>query len=325
VHRALALALALAGCFYVTEQERADRFDLDGDGVERPADCDDTDPGVTDSVAFYEDADQDTFGDPATVERGCVAPEGFVADGTDCDDADDTSFPGATERCDGADNDCDRQVDEELSQVTWYRDDDGDEFGVDDDAVEDCARPPGYAPASGDCDDGDDAVHPDALEVCNGVDDDCVGGADEDDPAFVPPTWHADLDLDGYGAGPGTSGCEGPPGTVDDATDCDDGEAAVNPGASELCNGVDDDCDTTTDLGADDASQYYADDDEDGYGDALDPVDACPPPPPELAPPGLSTNPFDCDDQQPLAHPGAIECIDGFDNDCDSQTDESGC
>jgi MYXO-CTERM domain-containing protein len=63
---------------------------------------------------FYADTDGDGFGDPGAPMGACIAPEGHVVDSTDCDDADGANFPGNEEVCDGADNDCDTEVDEEL-------------------------------------------------------------------------------------------------------------------------------------------------------------------------------------------------------------------
>jgi hypothetical protein len=75
----------------------------------------DTSPG-TDSgdsgtpcekTIWYRDADGDGFGDPATSQLACVAPAGFVADATDCDDLHPGSYPGAPEQpTDGLVNDC---------------------------------------------------------------------------------------------------------------------------------------------------------------------------------------------------------------------------
>lgn len=174
----LLAAVVASGCFYVTEAERAARWDLDGDGVERPADCDDADAEVSELSLFHADADDDGFGDPDVVARECRAPPGFVLDGGDCDDTLDSAYPGAPEICDHADNDCDRQIDEGLSDFDWWIDADGDDHG--DEAAEpvrDCSRPPDHAPTGDDCDDGNPNVHPDVDEICgNGVDDDCVAG-----------------------------------------------------------------------------------------------------------------------------------------------------
>jgi hypothetical protein len=95
-----------------------------------------------------------------------------------------------------------------------------------------------------DCDDADPAVHPEAEEVCNGVDDDCDEVVDED--ATDASAWYGDGDGDGYGTGEAISACEAPSGTVSNDQDCDDGDAGVYPGSSlpELPDDdVDQDCD----------------------------------------------------------------------------------
>jgi hypothetical protein len=117
----------------------------------------------------------------------------------------------------------------------------------------------GYAEGE-DCDDDDPAVHPGAEEHCDGVDEDCDGVVDED--AVDASTWYADSDGDGWGwAEDSSQACEMPTGTVADATDCDDGDAAVNPEAEEICDGVvDDDCDGLVDAGCGPAAESSLDD-----------------------------------------------------------------
>ena len=161
----------------------------------------------------------------------------------DCDDTLASVNPDAAEGCNGLDDDCDGEVDEGVL-LTVYTDDDGDGFGSG--SLQACEITSGTADEGGDCDDTDDAVHPGADEICNGVDDDCDGDTDED--ALDALTWYADSDTDGFGD-PTTSdtGCLAPSGFVEDATDCDDTSAAVNPDALEVCNGLDDDCDSTLD------------------------------------------------------------------------------
>ncbi|MBL7923735.1 MAG: HYR domain-containing protein [Bacteroidia bacterium] len=61
--------------------------------------------------------------------------------------------------------------------------------------------------------------------------------------------YYTDGDGDGFGAGAATSACTAPPGTVSNNTDCNDANFAVNPNATEVCNGIDDDCDGLTDEG----------------------------------------------------------------------------
>jgi hypothetical protein len=103
----------------------------------------------------------------------------------------------------------------------------------------------GY-PSTTDCDDTDATVYPGATETCNSVDDDCDTVVDEG----AGTDWYADADGDTYGdAGTSASQCTAPTGYVASSTDCDDAAVAVNPGATETCNSVDDDCDGTVDDG----------------------------------------------------------------------------
>lgn len=295
--------LFVAGCFYVTEQERAARWDLDGDGIERPDDCDDGDPALGELTTWYTDADEDGAGDPLVPVRACAVPEGAVAVAGDCDDTDAASHPLAQEQCDDADNNCDGSVDEGLTMFTWYRDADEDTFGDDDVTERDCARPDGYVALAGDCDDLDPAIHPDAVEECwpdtTPVDEDCDGLFDTDDPTLVLPVWYDDGDADGYGAGAGTATCSPAPGATTQPDDCDDGEPDVHPDADETCNDRDDDCDLETDEDAVDAWLFYEDVDGDGWGNEDVKLLACDATPPN----GWTLVPGDCDDADPDVNP----------------------
>lgn len=190
---------------------------------------------------WYVDLDGDGFGDPARAWTACDPPEGMVANGRDCDDLDPSIRPGAIERCNGEDDDCDGQVDEDL-RATWYLDVDADGYGDSFASIDTCAPPHDYVIDGGDCDDTSPTVHPGAAERCNDVDDDCNGMVD-DDPVD-PRTWYRDADDDSFGD-PDVSvlRCDPPPGWVADANDCDDGDARVHPAAHEICNGLDDNCD----------------------------------------------------------------------------------
>ncbi|MFH1465472.1 MAG: MopE-related protein [Pseudomonadota bacterium] len=248
--------------------------DEDGDGFARLEDggddCDDADPDIfpgadewcngvdddcdgtideddaRDASTWFADADADGFGDPAATGAACTPPSGSVSDGTDCDDTAPAVFPGADEWCNGVDDDCDRTVDEDdaLDAPAWFADADADGFG--DPAVTGtaCAPPSGSVPDGSDCDDADPDTFPGADEWCNGHDDDCDGTVDEDD-ALDAPTWFADADSDGYGdVGSLHAACAQPSGAVADATDCDDHDASIHPGATDDCaDGIDADCD----------------------------------------------------------------------------------
>jgi hypothetical protein len=211
--------------------------------------------------------------------------------GTDCDDTDPEVGPGAEERCNGIDDDCDGQVDEGeglQGAVAVYGDGDGDGVGAGQ-ATWLCAVPAGASDRDDDCDDTDDTVRPGASERCNGVDDDCDGTIDEGAPS--DRTWFADADGDGFGDDDRpVQACIAPDGHVATAGDCDDTDAAIHP-----------------------LTPWYVDGDGDGHGAVLV-VLAC------EGPPGASLTDDDCDDGDPDVHPGAPETCTGGDADCDGLT-----
>jgi len=138
---------------------------------------------------------------------------------------------------------------------TWFPDDDGDGWGDLAGAVELCEKPAGHVLRAGDCDDSDAGSNPRAPEYCDGVDNNCNGVADDPQLVLDPETWWIDSDGDGYGDpdAPITS-CDQPPPTVADDSDCDDTDSAVNPAATESCDGVDNDCNGSVDDGVADGS-----------------------------------------------------------------------
>jgi len=135
--------------------------------------------------------------------------------------------------CDGIDNDCDGLVDEDLTASTWYQDADGDGYGNLNSTLNACTQPPGYALVPGDCDDTNPTVNPSAVEICNGVDDDCNGTVD--DNTVGGATWYADQDGDNWGSPANTiTACTQPLGYVINGTDCDDLNARSTPGIRNL-------------------------------------------------------------------------------------------
>ncbi len=243
--------------------------DLDGDGFsELDGDCNDGDATINPGAAeaWYDGVDQDCDG----ANDWDADADGFETDaygGDDCDDADASVSPAATEVWyDGVDQDCDGNDDDQDGDgygfaddcddldptvggvVDWLPDADGDGYGDDAaTAVAACTAPAGYVGHGGDCDDVDATVNPDALETCDGVDQDCDGSID-DDPVDGT-VYYADADSDGYGdAAVAETACSAPAGYVTDGTDCDDTDAAVSPSATEIAgSGVDEDCDGRTD------------------------------------------------------------------------------
>ena len=211
---------------------------------------------------WYGDADGDGYGLETVVKviAGCDPPKGYAAAPGDCDDLDPAVNPDGQEVCNGYDDDCDKLVDDADGSVDgnlYYPDRDNDGFGsATDPAVVACSEPIGHEADATDCDDSDAAVNPDAIEVCNGWDDNCV---DDEDDAIDRTIWYVDADGDAYGGKTSVESCEPP----DDGLvyvraggDCNDSSTAYNPGV-EKCDGVTDwNCDGS--LGDDDL-------DGDGY------------------------------------------------------------
>ena len=235
--------------------------------------------------------------------------DGYTAD-VDCDDNDVSVNPGATEICDGNDNNCDGEIDEGVTQ-TFYQDSDSDGFGDEDNSVEACEKPAGYVPTGNDCDDGEAQSYPGAVEVCDKIDNNCDGDVDEG----VTSTYYADADLDGYGDADGAiDACSQPTGYVTNDGDCDDTNVYAFPDNPEVCDEADNNCDGSVDEGV--TTTYWVDIDGDSYGDSSLPTEAC------SLPTGYAEIDGDCDDTEPLSNPGEDEVCDTIDNDCDGQTDE---
>ncbi len=172
-----------------------------------------------------------------------------------------------------------------------------------------------------DCDDDIVVIDPAATETCNGVDDDCDGLIDDDDPSLEGRLeLSADADGDGWGSMDPLDNdafCEHPgDGWSDDPTDCDDTDPDVSPGAQEYCNFVDDDCDGEVDEAGALDSTWYVDQDGDGYGTDDATLVQC------EQPSGYVLEDTDCNDADADVHPGADEYCNDRDDDCDSGVDE---
>jgi hypothetical protein len=129
------------------------------------------------------DADADGFGDDATRVSSCTRPTtggvDWVDVGGDCNDVQDSIHPGAAERCDGVDQDCDGAIDDEpIDGLEYYRDADGDGFGTPVDPVHVCSTmPPAHTVVNDDdCNDMSASVRPGLPEIPgNSVDENCDG------------------------------------------------------------------------------------------------------------------------------------------------------
>ena len=257
--------------------ETCNEEDDDCDGL-----VDVADDGLIDGETWFGDSDGDHYGDPAAPVLACSHPAGTVEHDQDCDDSTDAAHPGLDEVCDGIDNDCDALADDldpesAVDVMPFYADSDGDSLGNPDKTWLGCVAPKGWVADDTDCDDGDGTV----------------GG---------PIDWFSDADGDGYGAGTARTGCTSPAGAyVTNPDDCDPADPDVFPGAAEVCDRADNNCDELVD--EDDPLveliTFYADDDLDGYGDDTDTVDACPPPS------GYIFRGGDCDDTDATVQPRA--------------------
>lgn len=326
--------------------------DADGDGVGlegdsiiacvNPAgyagptgDCDDTDPfiypgafdicnlidddcdGLIDEDAiyliYYADNDGDGYGEIDSDSTNCFLPEGFSIYSSDCNDSDPLINPGASDICNFVDDDCDFVIDEDAVYFFYYADIDADGYGDPFNDSASCFIIDGYVLNNYDCNDFNALIHPDVIDLCDALDNNCDGNIDED---AIFTSYYADNDADGYGnPEDDTLNCFIPIGFISDNTDCNDEIFLIHPTAIEICNSLDDDCDAIID---EDLifNIYYSDLDGDGYGNSFFDSISC------NIPAGYIDNNTDCNDTDDGIYPDAVDICNSIDDNCNIFIDE---
>jgi hypothetical protein len=301
------------------------------DGIDNNCNGEIDESGSKGCVNFYFDYDSDGFGVTDNLKCLCQMDPPYKAIvGGDCDDKDFGVKPGATEMCNFKDDDCNGTIDDEKAQgcKEYCLDEDEDGYGLKDKTKCFCKASDKYTDekCKGDCDDTDEAIHPDSIEVCDEKDNNCDGFTDynpNDTPVFGCKNYYYDADGDGYGSKMYKCLCH-PEGyfTADNPNDCNDGNALINPGAKEVCgNQIDENCNqmVNEDM-AIGCSKYYKDNDGDGYGDPESMKCLC-----YAEGDYIIKNGNDCNDNNKFVHPDAPElCGNGLDDDCDGNQNDPG-
>jgi hypothetical protein len=291
------------------------------------SDCDDNNPDIHPSAPdilcngidedcngadalqeWHVDYDGDGFVNYYITLFSCEAPWGwYEGPGWPQDPCD--YDPQSTDGCDN--QSC------EANAIPWFADNDGDGWGDPNNFIMSCTIVEGYLPWPNfhDCDDSNPSVSVGAFYYRD-MDGDGFGDINV---RYYPPWTHP---YNQYGGDPYyLVSCQSPPGYITDYNDCNDANANVHPGAQEICDGLDNDCNGLTD--DDDAVVagrviWYQDGDNDGFGNADETLLAC------FQPEGYSGNGTDCDDSNTQVYPDAPEIMNGYDDDCDGITDEGG-
>lgn len=183
---------------------------------------------ATASNIYYQDADLDGYGNPAVSINICEASAGYVLNNNDCDDSDATINP----------------------TTVWYKDADGDGYADGTITLVQCERQTNYfltselKSISGDCNDNDSAINQGSTEICDGLDNNCDNSVDEG----VAYTYYRDMDNDGYGdQNEALQTCSALEGYVSNDADCNDNNADIYPGAVEVCDSIDNNCNNLAD------------------------------------------------------------------------------
>ena len=247
-------------------------------------------------IVYYRDEDADGFGNADLFTSSCFPPFGYATDSTDCNDFNFEINPSVVEICNGIDDNCNVVIDEGLATYIYFIDEDDDGYGNEMILTITCYDIPpfGYVSDSTDCDDSEASIHLSIL-------------------------YYADNDSDLYGdAFNSEFYCEifPPSGYSINSLDCDDSNMFVNPGSNEICNLIDDNCNSLIDEDLP-TFHFFYDNDNDGYGNELIDSISC-----------LTTiedyvlDSTDCDDLNLFVYPGATEILNGLDDNCNNLIDE---
>jgi hypothetical protein len=292
-----------------------DQKDSDSDGIGDACEQDKDGDGVIDTIDNCPDVFNPTQGNLDGDDFGNECDSDADGDGfekpEDCSDLNWSVNPSAVEICNGIDDNCNKDIDENaVDCIIFFKDSDSDNYGDPDDSKCLCAPDSTYKVLNAaDCDDNDKDMNPQIPDICDDIDNNCNGFVDEKYPLKGTPCDGTDSDL----CKEGVWSCK----TDSTGLECSD----KTDNTIEICNGYDDDCDGLIDEeGSSDCVNYYYDKDDDKYY-AEDASFKC------LCNPDFknkftSEKSGDCDDDDPQRNEGLEETCDGKDNDCDSNIDE---